>query len=137
MKAVQILYSYIENLEKRKVKLLEKLQTLQEDMEEVAKVNTILYDYKLEPYIDIDGSKPCSIYWVAADGKDKFRFFLKDIDLLFSINVNGKYIFYRRGSTYLAHPSIKDEVKYLSAFCEYFPKYRDAVFKHIESFQNK
>lgn len=139
MSRAEILFNYIDTLKEKRNKLLKEIQEYLKDMEEVAELQTILSEYLLKSYFQPDNSKSCYInYELSNNGEHEFRMFLPNSPiLLFSINTKGKYIFYRKSNGNLMHPLIETEIEYLSAFCEYFPKYRDNVFKYVESFQNK
>ena len=139
MSRAEILFNYIDTLKEKRSELLKEIQEYLKDMEEVAELQTILREYLLKSYFQPDNSKSCYInYCLSNDGEHKFRMFLPNSPiLLFSINTKGKYIFCRKSNGNLMHPLIETEIEYLSAFCEYFPKYRDNVFKYVESFQNK
>lgn len=139
MSRAEILFNYIDTLKEKRNEFLKEIQEFLKDMEEVAKLQTILREHLLRSYFQPDDSKSCYIdYWFSNNGDNKFRMFLPNTPiLLFSINTRGEYIFCRKSNGNLMHPSIETEIKYLSAFCEYFPKYRDNVFKYVESFQDK
>lgn len=139
MSRAEILFNYIDTLKEKRNELLKEIQEYLKDMEEVAELQTILREYLLKSYFQLDNSKSCYInYELSNNGEHEFRMFLPNSPiLLFSINTKGKYIFYRKSNGNLMHPYIETEIEYLSAFCEYFPKYRDNVFKYVESFQNK
>lgn len=134
MNRADILYKYIEKKEQEKNRLLKQIQEYSKDMEEVAELLNILRKNQLKSYFQPEDSKFCYINWIYNNEKNnEFRMFLTDNTLLlFSIDTKGKYMFRRKSNGNLMHPSIETEIEYFSAFYEYFPKYRDSVFKYIE-----
>lgn len=138
MDRLQILKDYINRRDTAVVRdvgtLREQFQSFKDDIKEIIELNAFLKKNNIQLWKNANHSQ-VFVFWVSHNDL-AFQIRKRCYKGCFYIDKNGRYSLINEGGFKQTMP-YETERDYLSAFCRYFPKYRDSFFEDIESFQTK